>query len=115
MHANDLFDSRRAEWEKLEKLLKRTQNGVRVLSSDEAEMLGQLYRAATSDLALAQRDFPQHKVAQYLNQLVARAHAVVYHGEPLAYHRLLNFVREGFPRTYRQAWPFRRPCSLSSR
>jgi uncharacterized membrane protein SpoIIM required for sporulation len=60
----------------------------------------------TSDLALAQRDYAGHKVTIYLNQLVARAHAIIYRGEPMAYKRLLRFVTLGFPRAYRRAFPF---------
>ena len=70
------------------------------------DRLGALYRLATSDLALAQRDYPDQRVTQYLNQLVARAHAMVYQTQPLAAGRLWAFAARGFPRAYRQAFPF---------
>jgi uncharacterized membrane protein SpoIIM required for sporulation len=57
-------------------------------------------------LALAQRDFPRHRVTQFLNQLVARAHAAVYRGEPLAFRRFVEFFRVDFPRTFRATFPF---------
>ena len=68
--------------------------------------MGQLYRVASSDLALAQRDFPRHPVTKYLNQLVARGHAVIYRSEPLAGSRLRRFVTQDFPRVYREMLPF---------
>ena len=107
MRVDQFYESRQADWRALTQLLDRGQGGgVQRLSYEEIDKLSRLYRAVTSDLALAQRDFPGHKVTIYLNQLVARAHAVVYRGEPMAYNRLLRFATAGFPRAYRQAFPF---------
>lgn len=90
----------------LTQLLDRSQGDMHQLSPEEINALGRLYRAATSDLALAQRDFPQHRVTLYLNQLVARAHAILYRTEPLALSRLWRFVTSGFPSVYRETLPF---------
>ena len=105
-NADLFYQSRQADWKALSQLLDRSRGGIRQLSPEEVESLGRLYRAATSDLALAQRDFPTHRVTTFLNQLVARAHALVYRGEPIAHRRVLRFVTAGFPRAYRQASPF---------
>lgn len=106
MHADEFYRWRKADWEKLTGLLDRCQNGEGRLSPDQVHELGQLYRQATSDLALAQRDFPENRVTVYLNQLVARAHAIVYRSEPMALRRIWNFITTGYPRAYRQVWPF---------
>lgn len=98
--------TREPDWLALAGLLERARGGRPRLSPDEVAALGRLYRAATSDLALAQRDFPGHAVTAYLNQLVGRAHAVLYRGDPLARRRLWRFIAAGFPQAYRQAWPF---------
>jgi uncharacterized membrane protein SpoIIM required for sporulation len=87
-------------------LLERGQRDVRALSNAEVQQLGRLYRRATSDLAIAQRDFPAHRLTAYLNGLVARAHALVYRSEPLALRRLWRFIVAGYPRAVRQAWVF---------
>jgi len=106
MHADQFYQSRQADWHTLTHLLDRAQDGVTRLSAEDIQHLGRLYRAVTSDLAIAQRDFPNQRVTLYLNQLVARAHAVVYRGEPLAWRRLVRFVTSGFPRAYREAFPY---------
>jgi uncharacterized membrane protein SpoIIM required for sporulation len=106
MNAERFTETRRADWQALSALLDRSQNSPQQLSPAEVQELSRLYRAATADLALAQRDFPQHRVTDYLNQLVARGHALVYQGEPLAWNRLRRFVTAGFPRTVRQTGPF---------
>jgi uncharacterized membrane protein SpoIIM required for sporulation len=106
MHVDEFYQSRKTDWESLSNLLDRSQKQIQGLTPPEVQSLGRLYRAVTSDLALAQRDFPRHKVTQYLNLLVARAHAVVYRGEPLALKRLFDFYRRDFPRQFRATFVF---------
>ncbi|MGB8644955.1 MAG: stage II sporulation protein M [Anaerolineae bacterium] len=96
-----------ADWERLTALVKRAQGGpLSGLSENELTELGRLYRLATSDLALAQRDFPNHALALYLNQLVGRAHPLIYRGEPIIWRQLKDFYLRGFPRLYREFSPF---------
>jgi uncharacterized membrane protein SpoIIM required for sporulation len=106
MDANQFYQSRQADWKALTQLLDRGQRGLAGLSPDELDRMGALYRLATSDLALAQRDYPDQRVTAYLNQLVARAHATIYQSQPLAVGRLWTFAARGFPRAYREALPF---------
>jgi uncharacterized membrane protein SpoIIM required for sporulation len=101
-----LYQSRKKEWETLNALVERAQADARKLSTADIEKLASLYRATSSDLALAKRDFPRHRVTQYLNQMVARAHAVLYQGEPLAWNHLLDFAASGFPRLFRETLIF---------
>ncbi len=106
MNSNAFYQSRRQDWELLGRLVERAGHDVRRLSSEDIERLASLYRATASDLALAKRDFPRHPVTQYLNQLVARAHSILYQGEPLAFNKLRDFVTAGFPRLFRQTFIF---------
>jgi uncharacterized membrane protein SpoIIM required for sporulation len=97
----------RERWERLSRLVERAQgNGIRRLAPDDLEALGEGYRAATSDLALARRDYPDHPVAAYLNQLVARAHATVYRGRPTPAMSVAGFLGATVPRAFRALWPF---------
>src|SRR5512142_3085498 len=106
MRVDEFYQSRKGDWETLSKLLDQCQRDMRGLSEAQVRNMARLYRATTSDLALAQRDFPRNEVAVYLNQLVARAHAVVYRSEPLALKRLWHFATVGFPRLFRETWIF---------
>ena len=83
MRTNEFYQSRKNDWEALSHLLDLCQRDMSKLSESQTRDTARLYRAVTSDLALAQRDFPRSEITAYLNQLVARAHAVVYRGEPL--------------------------------
>lgn len=106
MNVDQFYQSRRADWAQLNELLERSQDDIEQLSSADVKQMGALYRAAASDLALAQREFPQHRITTYLNRLVARGHAILYQSEPMALDRLRHFIRAGFPRAFRQTLPF---------
>ncbi|MBI4491508.1 MAG: stage II sporulation protein M [Chloroflexi bacterium] len=98
---------RRGDWARLEALLARAGAGnLRRLEAEELEELGRLYRRLTSDLALAQRDYPGDRLTGYLNQLAARAHAQVYRTEASGWPRVWAFLLVDFPRLYRRRLPF---------
>ncbi|MEW5827664.1 MAG: stage II sporulation protein M [Chloroflexota bacterium] len=106
MNVDEFYQSRKQDWELLSNLVEKAQLDVGRLSTGDIERLASLYRAASSDLALAKRDFPRHRVTQLLNRLVARAHAVLYQGEPLAWNRFAAFALRGFPRLFRETFIF---------
>ncbi|MCC6606924.1 MAG: stage II sporulation protein M [Anaerolineae bacterium] len=105
MNAEQFYRSRQADWQQLTALLDKSQQMNR-LSPAEVQQMGLLYRSVTSDLALAQREYPRHQVTAFLNQLVARGHATIYQGEPLAVRRLKHYFLVGLPTTFREALPF---------
>ncbi|VAW40949.1 FIG01248689: hypothetical protein [hydrothermal vent metagenome] len=106
MNAEQFYRTRQADWQQLTTLLDKSQQKVSQLTPEEVQKMGLLYRAVTSDLALAQREFPRHRVTTFLNQLVARGHAAIYQGEPLALRRLKHYLLVGFPAAFRDALPF---------
>lgn len=111
MNAEQFYRSRQADWQQLTALLDKSQQMNR-LSPAEVQQMGLLYRSVTSDLALAQREFPRHRVTAFLNQLVARGHATIYQGEPLAVRRLKHYFLVGLPATFRESLPFMMTAAL---
>ena len=104
MVAEDFVTSKRVGWERLDSLLQRIRRGrLRSLDADEVYELGRLYRQATSDLAVARRDWPTHPVVQYLNGLVGRAHGEIYRNEATTWSRIRDFVLVRFPQVWRQS------------
>lgn len=107
MRVETFIEANKANWELLAALVERAAgNGIRRMTADELEQLGELYRIATSDFALAQRDFAGHPVVGYLNQLVGKAHGVIYRGRPSAAWNVIAFFTATFPRTFRKLAPF---------
>ena len=101
MKLDQFLDQRKPSWQELEKLLEKTKNSAKALSKEELDDLGTLYRTATSDLAIAQRDFSNQRVTTYLNQLVGRTHAHIYRGDPLRWQAVKEFYTTKFPQLYR--------------
>jgi uncharacterized membrane protein SpoIIM required for sporulation len=106
MNTEEFYQSRKQEWQRLADLVERGNRDVRNLALQDIEHLASLYRAVSSDLAFAKRDFPHDSVTKYLNHLVARAHAMLYRGEPFALNHLIDFARRGFPRLFRETFVF---------
>ena len=107
MIVDEFVSAHRPQWERLESLLRRMRGGrLSGLSDDDVLAFGHLYRQATSDLAVARRDYPYDGVTVYLNGLVARAHPFVYRGEAMDRGRLGRFYSETFPRAFHGALPF---------
>ncbi|MBI3965953.1 MAG: stage II sporulation protein M [Chloroflexi bacterium] len=97
----EFIAERRPRWERLESLLKRGRGHRLRLPAAEIEELGRLYRQATSDLAVARRDFPSDRLTRYLEQLVGRAHPAVYRGEPADWTSVARFFGRDLPATFR--------------
>lgn len=99
-------EDRRARWARLAALIASAEGRVTRLGAEETLEVGHLYRAATSDLAIAQRDFGRDAVAERLNELVAAAHAIVYSEAPASRGRLWRAVSRDIPRSARASLPF---------
>jgi uncharacterized membrane protein SpoIIM required for sporulation len=98
---------RQPDWSEFEALLARAAGrGLRAFSGPELERFGRLYRHASADLAVAQRDFPRDRVRTYLDQLLARAHPYVYQRDVSDWRGILAFFGVGFPRLYRANAPY---------
>jgi uncharacterized membrane protein SpoIIM required for sporulation len=107
VRAEEFVSRRQDDWNRLEDLIARAGGGrLNGLTPAQVLTMAALYRRATADLALAQRDWPDEPVQRYLNGLVARGHGVVYRRGGHVWKRIRTFYLETLPRTYREAWPY---------
>jgi uncharacterized membrane protein SpoIIM required for sporulation len=102
---NDFIKLRQKDWQRLEALIQKSKGRSR-LSSDEARELGVLYRAITSDLALARRDYSGQRVVAYLNQLLTRAHSYIYQQDVSDFRQLFRYFTHTIPQSFRQTGIF---------
>jgi uncharacterized membrane protein SpoIIM required for sporulation len=106
VRADKFVESRRPAWERLEGLVKQAQaGGLPSLAPEELDLLGRLYRKATSDLAYARTQVDDPSVLEYLNLLAMRAHAQVYRPHRRA-GSLGRFLTREFPAVFRQTLTF---------
>src|SRR3954469_21117146 len=106
MTIDRFVEDRRARWARLGQLVSGARGRVQRLSADDVLELGRLYRATTSDLAIARRDFPRDVATERLNDLVAAAHALVYSESPTSGRRLRRFVFTELPASVRAQLPW---------
>ena len=93
---------RKPAWDQLSLILGRAEaGGVRKLSRDDLRALGPLYRRGAADLAYARLRTGDHNLVQYLNDLVTRAHGLLYAERGPGFARLWRFIAVGFPRLLR--------------
>ncbi len=100
---NRFVHERTPAWRKLEELLLSIErDGFGSLGLSGARQFGKLYRAASSDLIRARGETADANVVDYLNDLVARAYAIVHAGKSRRERAVLGFYRRGFPRLVRE-------------
>jgi uncharacterized membrane protein SpoIIM required for sporulation len=105
------IERRTPYWRKLDALITRVHaHGLAGLARDELQDLWRLYRQVASDLATVREDPASIRYAAYLNQLLTRAHHIIYAADRVSSAGVWTFFRETFPRTVRSNLP---ACALA--
>src|SRR5262245_44748381 len=98
---------RQATWTERDRRLALSDgNGLRRFQAQDIEALGRAYRQVVSDLAIAQRDFPDDQLTLWLNGLAARAHLRLYRAPPPSWRAFGAFFWTDFARRFRAAGPY---------
>lgn len=98
---------RRPYWARIDELLTRSgRSGARALTHSELQELALLYRQTASDLATVREDASSRDLAHYLNQLLGRAHNLIYMGRRAKAGGILTFYRETFPQVFHDTLPY---------
>jgi uncharacterized membrane protein SpoIIM required for sporulation len=100
------IEKRQGHWARLEALLARGYRGVSRLTHEEVRELALLYRQTAADLSTAREHRADAQLAAYLNQLLARAHNLIYSGRAPRSRGLLAFYTRTFPQVFRATWRY---------
>ncbi len=107
MISTSWLKKRRPYWARIDELLTRSgRSGVRALTHAELQELALLYRQTASDLATIREDASSRNLAHYLNQLLGRAHNLIYMGRRSRPAGIIKFYRETFPQVFRDTLPY---------
>ncbi|MEU6391179.1 stage II sporulation protein M [Streptomyces sp. NPDC046939] len=107
----DVFVSaHRAEWDRLDALLRRR----RRLTGTEADELVSLYQRTATHLSLIQSSAPDPRVVGRLTQLVARARSAVTGTRRASWRDVTRFLTHGFPAAVYRARHWWVPTALIS-
>ena len=96
---------RKTYWTRLEQLVDRSnKGGISALDHRELQELGLLYRQTASDLATVREDVTSNQLTFYLNQLLGRAHNLIYMGHKQKMSGLVRFYAQTFPQIFRETF-----------
>src|SRR6202795_3687950 len=99
------LEKRKTYWARLEQLVDRSsKGGISALEHRELQELGLLYRQAASDLATVREDVTSNQLAFYLNQLLGRAHNLIYMGHKQKISGLVRFYTQTYPQVFRETF-----------
>ena len=102
---NRFVRERGPDWGKLEgSLLRIERDGLASLTLSEARTFARLYWRVSSDLLRAQTALLNALILDYLNDIVARAYAIVHAAPQTRDRKLLWFFLREFPRRFRGEW-----------
>lgn len=76
------------------------------LAHDELGELALLYRQTAADLSAARENAANAQLAAYLNQLLGRAHNLIYTARPARRRSLVAFYTRTFPQIFRDTWRY---------
>lgn len=110
MNLTQFVQERQPDWERLDQLVKQASQALGRLGKVDLRELGALYRQASSDLARAQAAQVDPELVEYLNNLLVRAHGIIYRPEQTRLKALGAFFAREFPALVRQEW---RPILLA--
>jgi uncharacterized membrane protein SpoIIM required for sporulation len=100
------IEKRRPHWKRLETLVAASHGrSVSQLTSSELQELALLYRQTASDLSTVREDSSGKQLALYLNQLLARAHNLIYMGRKSKPGGIWTFYKDTFPAIFRETLP----------
>jgi uncharacterized membrane protein SpoIIM required for sporulation len=105
--SNHWLAKRRPYWDRLAELILLTdQRGLRQLSRAELEELALLYRQTAADLSVLRQDATARTYAEHVNQLLARAHHIIYSRRKTTAAGVWRFLRDEYPAIVQRQWRF---------
>jgi uncharacterized membrane protein SpoIIM required for sporulation len=101
--SNQWIHKRRPYWDRLAALLAQSDaSGLGQLSRAELQELALLYRQVAADLSVLRQDATSRTYAQHVNQLLARAHHIIYSGRKTNLLTLFRFLRDEYPAVFQR-------------
>ncbi len=101
--SNLWLEKRRPYWTRLEALLAAANSsGIKQLTRAEMREMALLYRQVASDLSVLRRDGTAQTYAAHVNQLLARAHHIIYAGRKTSPTHLFRYLRDEYPKIFRR-------------
>jgi uncharacterized membrane protein SpoIIM required for sporulation len=86
----------RNDWDRLEQSLKQMTKRKKYLTPETIDQFQLLYQKVSHHLSVSQTYFPQEDVTQYLNNLVSKAHNILYRDQATSFYQMKRFLGSTF-------------------
>jgi uncharacterized membrane protein SpoIIM required for sporulation len=101
--SNQWIAKRRPHWDRLSSLLSQSDaGGLGQLTRAGLREMALLYRQAAADLSVLRLDSTARSYAVHVNQLLARAHHIIYSGRKTNLLTLFRFLKDEYPAIFQQ-------------
>ncbi|MGA3263116.1 MAG: stage II sporulation protein M [Terracidiphilus sp.] len=101
--SNQWIQKRRPYWDRLSGLLAQSgTSGLGRLTRAELQEMALLYRQVAADLSVLRQDPTARTYAAHVNQLLARAHHIIYSGRKTNLLTLWRFLRDDYPAIFQR-------------
>ena len=101
--SNHWLHKRRPYWERLARLIAQADSsGLRGLSRAELEETALLYRQVAGDLSTLRRDPSARAYSEHVNQLLSRAHHIIYSTRRTSLLHLFRYMRDEYPAIFQR-------------
>jgi uncharacterized membrane protein SpoIIM required for sporulation len=99
------LEKRRPYWARLEQFVgAKARRSISTLKPNELQELALLYRQTASDLATVREDATSTQLTIYLNQLLGRAHNLIYMGRRAKPTGIWKFYKDTYPAIFRETF-----------
>lgn len=113
MISNAWIHKRKPHWRRLEELIEQAgRGGVGALAHRDLRELALLYRQTAADLSTVREDASATALGGYLNQLLGRAHNLLYMGGRSRRGGIVNFFFREYPRIFRETFNYTLAATL---
>jgi hypothetical protein len=102
MNEEALVNRRIADWKRLEELCALSDVRMKSLNNREILEFVRLYKRASTDLSLIRTRSANEPLAMYLNNLVGRAHGILYRRPPKKFQKVLSDMLNNTAMTFRR-------------
>lgn len=106
MDIDTYIERHKTDWSRLEQLCARGAHGLSKLGGSEIDDVVRLYLRVSSHLAEVQTRYHDPRLTDYLNQVVARAHAAVYSAKPRSLRSIARLFGARYRESLRRTAPF---------
>jgi uncharacterized membrane protein SpoIIM required for sporulation len=105
--SNQWIAKRRPHWDRLAALLAQSDaSGLKQLSRAELQEMALLYRQVAADLSVLRQDSTARTYTAHVNQLLARAHHIIYSGRKTNLRTVFLFLRDEYPAIFQRQFGF---------